>query len=246
MKASPRQQRLLLELQTLDTRIASLRRQRKTLPERTELAGLASEITAAKARFMEAQRVLDAQGAEIERVESDIALVRQRRERDEQLLAASTSSKEAVALQAELEQLARRTADLEDRELEFMEIQEAAQAEFAEAERELAGVDGRRADIQRRLDAAESAIDAELAEQTAERSGHAAEIQRDLIEVYEELRGRIGIGAARLRGRVSEASNMELAPAELAEIRSAAPDELVFCPGTGAILVRVEDEADEA
>jgi predicted nucleic acid-binding Zn-ribbon protein len=37
---------------------------------------------------------------------------------------------------------------------------------------------------------------------------------------------------------------MALAPAELQEIRSAAPDEITFCPGSGAILVRIdEDEA---
>ena len=35
---------------------------------------------------------------------------------------------------------------------------------------------------------------------------------------------------------------MALTPAELSGINAAAPDELVFCPGTGAILVRVIEE----
>jgi predicted nucleic acid-binding Zn-ribbon protein len=35
---------------------------------------------------------------------------------------------------------------------------------------------------------------------------------------------------------------MALAPAELSDIRATAPDEVVFCPGTGAILVRGADE----
>jgi len=63
------------------------------------------------------------------------------------------------------------------------------------------------------------------------------------VPATQSLRGRIGIGAARLRGRVSEASNMELAPAELTDILAMAPDELVHCPQSGAILVRVSDEA---
>ncbi|MFT4233283.1 MAG: hypothetical protein QM606_10980 [Leucobacter sp.] len=241
MKASPRQQRLLLDLQQLDHTIAQLRRKRAVLPERAELAGLADETAEARDRFMAAQRELDAQNAELERVEADVELVRQRRERDEQLLAVSTSSKEAQALQGELETLARRKGDLEDRELGIMEVQERAQAEFAEAERLLAGVDERRSAIQGRLDEAEQRLDRELASQIEERAGKAAEIQRDLVELYEELRGRLGIGAARLRGNVSEASNMALAPAELSDIRAAAPDEVVFCPGTGAILVRVDE-----
>ncbi|QBE47492.1 zinc ribbon domain-containing protein [Leucobacter triazinivorans] len=242
MKASPRQQRLLLDLQQLDHTIAQLRRKRATLPERAELAGLAGELAAARDRFMAVQRELDSQNAEIARVEADIDLVGQRRARDEQLLAVSTSSKEAQALQGELDALARRTHELEDRELELMEVQERAQAEFGEAQGLLDGVDERRAALQGRIDAAEQRLDREIAANAEERAGLSAEIQRDLVELYEELRGRIGIGAARLRGNVSEASNMALAPAELSDIRAAAPDEIVFCPGTGAILVRGADE----
>lgn len=241
MKASPRQQRLLLDLQDLDTTLARLRRQRKTLPEREQLAGLAGETSDVRTRYMAAQRELDAQNAELERVESDVALVQQRRDRDQQLLAASTSSKEAQALQSELETLTRRQSELEDRELELMEVQEQARIAFDEAQAVLDGVDARRTDIQAAITASEQRIDRDIASQQEERDGLAAEVQRDVLGVYEDLRARIGIGAARLRGNVSEASNMALAPAELSDIRSAAPDELVFCPGTGAILVRIEE-----
>lgn len=242
MKASPRQQRLLLDLHDLDTTIARLRRKRATLPERAELDGLAGEIAESREQFMAAQRELDTLNAEIERVEADVALVAQRRARDEELLAVSTAPKEAQALQAELETLARRTSELEDRELVLMEQQEAAQAAFTAAEGVLGGVDARRAAIQDAIDTAEAQIDRELDASTRERGGLAAEIQRDLLGIYEELRGRIGIGAARLRGAVSEASNMALTPAELSDFNAAAPDELLFCPGTGAILVRVEED----
>ncbi|WP_053387721.1 zinc ribbon domain-containing protein [Leucobacter japonicus] len=241
MKASPRQQRLLLDLQDLDTTLARLRRQRKTLPEREQLAGLAGETSDVRTRYMAAQRELDAQNAELERVESDVALVQQRRDRDQQLLAASTSSKEAQALQSELETLTRRQSELEDRELELMEVQEQARIAFDEAQAVLDGVDARRTDIQAAITSSEQRIDRDIASQQEERDGLAAEVQRDVLGVYEDLRARIGIGAARLRGNVSEASNMALAPAELSDIRSAAPDELVFCPGTGAILVRIEE-----
>ena len=242
MKASPRQQRLLLDLQDLDTAIARLRRKRQGLPERAEIAGLKAEADAAKQAFMEAQRELDTQNAEIARIESDVKLVRERRARDEQLLAASTSAKEATALQNELDTLARRTGELEDRELEFMELQESAQAAFDAAEAALQSVEGRRAELRAALEAGESRLNTEISASTEERAGLAAELQRDVLGEYEDLRARTGIGAARLRGNVSEASNMALTPAELTQIRSAAPDELVYCPGTGAILVRVDDE----
>lgn len=241
MKASPRQQRLLLDLQDLDTLIAQQLRKRKTLPQRAALAGLADELTAAKQGFMAAQRELDAHTAEFDRVASDVELVAQRVQRDEEKLAVSTAPKEAQALTAELEQLAARNAILEEKQLEIMELQEAAQAAFAVATAVLEGVDGRRAEFQRELDEAEALINRELAVNKKEREGLSAELQRDLYDLYESLRGRLGFGAARLRGNISEASNMALAPAELADINAAAPDEIIFCPGTGAILVRVEE-----
>lgn len=238
MKASPRQQQLLLELQQLDNALARIRRKRSTLPEREQLAGIQGEYLAAKEAFMAVQRDLDAQSAEIARFESDTETVRQRRERDNQLLAASTSPKEAQALQSELETLARRQSELEDRELELMEANEQTLASFEAASAALAGVDARRSELETAIAEAERELDAETVSVTEQRAGLAAEIQRDLIELYEGLRARIGIGAARLRGNVSEASNMALAPAELSDIISTAPDEIVFCPGTGAILVR--------
>lgn len=240
MKASPRQQQLLLDLQRLDTTIAQLRRKRSNLPERAELQTATVETEQAKTSYMEAQRELDAQNAELSRIESDVKVVEERRARDETLLAASTSPKEAQALQGEMETLARRQGDLEDRELEIMEAQERAQSVFSAAEAVLAGVGERRTAILARIEAAEQRLDAEIAALAEERSGLSAEIERDLVALYEELRGRIGIGAARLNGKVSEASNMELAPAELSDILAAPADELVFCPGTGAILVRPE------
>ena len=77
MKASPRQQRLLLDLQALDNSLARLKKQRAALPQRAELAAMQGERSAAKDAFMALQRELDTQNADIERLESDIELVRQ-------------------------------------------------------------------------------------------------------------------------------------------------------------------------
>lgn len=241
MKASPRQQSLLLDLQELDNRVLRLKRRRTQLPERAELASMQGEAAESREAFMSVQRDLDAQQADISRLESDVDLVSQRIKRDEGLLAASSSPKEAQALQHELETLQRRRSELEDRELELMETSEQTQTRYQDASSVLAGIDARRQKAIDAIAAGERAIDEELSATSEERAGLAAEIQRDLLEHYEALRGRLGIGVARLRGKVSEASNMELAPAELAGILEAAPDEVVHCPQSGAILVRVAE-----
>lgn len=244
MKASPRQQRLLLDLQDHDNLLARLRRKRQQLAERAELGALQGELTEVKSAFMAVQRELDAQSADIARLENDVETVRQRRRRDAHLLAESTSAKEAQALQGEIDALERRQNALEERELELMAANEETQSRYDAAAEALARVDERRDELTANLLEAERAIDAEIARASDERAGISAELQRDLLDLYEQLRQRGGIGAARLRGNVSEGSNMALAPAELQEIRSAAPDEITFCPGSGAILVRIdEDEA---
>lgn len=241
MKATPSQQATLLTLQALDTALLRLRRSKQQLPERASLAELQGEASQAKDEFMRIQRQLDSQAAEIARVEDDTETVRSRRKRDEALLEGTASIKEIQALQGELEALARRQSELEDRELELMEANERTSAEMEAASSRLAGVEGKRETLIRAIADAESRLDSEFAAASEERAGLAAEVQRDLLELYERTRDRSGIGAARLRGNVSEGSNMALAPAELADLRAAPADEVVFCPQSGAILVRDAD-----
>ncbi len=241
MKASQRQLHLLLDLQELDNQLARLKRRRTQLPQRAELAAMQGEYAKSKEEFMAVQRELDAQQADISRLESDVDLVSQRIARDNELIAKSSSPKEATALQGELDTLQRRRSELEDRELELMEANEATRARYEVASAVLAGVGERRGAILAAIAEAEQQIDSELAHTVRDREGLSAEVQRDLLQHYETLRARLGIGVARLRGKVSEASNMELAPAELSDILATPADELIYCPQTGAILVRVAE-----
>lgn len=238
MKASPRQQQLLLDLQDLDNTVARLKRKHAGLPERAEIAAMQGEADAAREAYMAVQRELDTQNAEIERIESDLGMVRQRMERDNQLMSATSSPKEAQALQQELDTLAHRRQVLEEKEFELLEANEQTQATFETVSAAMKAVDDRRRSLAEALSAAEEAISEQLRSTLQERKGLAAEIQRDLLEHYEAIRARVGVGAARLRGKISEASNMELAPAELSEILALPSEELAHCPQTGAILVR--------
>ena len=242
MKATPRQQLLLLDLQQLDHTLARLRKRSEQLPERAELTALEAEREDVRNTYMDAQRELDARRLELSRIESDVEVVEQREKRDHEMLAVSTSSKEAVALQSELETLGRRKEELEERQLEAMEVAEAAEAVFTEAERVLAGVEERRAGINARIAGAEAETARDRAAAEEERAGLSAEVQGDLLALYEKTRSQVGIGAAKLRGNVSEASGMALSPADLSTITNTPHDEVVFCPETGAILVRVIEE----
>ena len=64
-----------------------------------------------------------------------------------------------------------------------------------------------------------------------------------MVAVYDKTLAKRGVGAARLFHGTSEASGMKLSPGDLADIKSAAADDLVFCPDSGAILVRSDEWA---
>ncbi|MBC9954858.1 hypothetical protein ICM05_09415 [Leucobacter sp. cx-42] len=242
MKALPRQQHLLLDLQTLDHNLARLHRMPGQLPERAELAAIEGERVAARDAYLAAQRESDTVALELTRFASDVKLAAERRAHDEKLLAEATDPKHAVAIQSEIDALIRRQAALEEQEFAATEAAEAAADALAAAEAAYNGIDERRAAVQARLAAAEQQIAADLAEAQEARAGLAAEVQGDLLALYEETRAQVGIGAARLRGNVSEGSNMALSPAEMSNVHAAQVDDVIFCPGSGAILVRVTDE----
>lgn len=242
MKASPRQQRLLLELQQLDTQKVRLSRRLAKLPEREQLEALVGRQAETRDRFMQTQRSLEDLETELGRIETEAETIRQRHIRTTERLAASTQSKEATALQEELDMVLRRQGVLEKRQLDLMERVEEATGLFGVASADVADVENESTRLRESIRDAERVTEQELADVSEERDGLAAEVQGPVLEVYEQTRERYGIGAARLNGRVSEGSNMELDAADYQSAVNTPADEIYFCPTSGAILVRGLDE----
>jgi predicted nucleic acid-binding Zn-ribbon protein len=238
LTASPDDQALLLDLQALDTRLAQLDHKAASLPELATLKELLAEDEALRLTLLERQGAVEDIELELKRVESDVEVVEARIARDSGRLATSSSVKDVAALEQELGALKNRLNDLEEIELVVMERLEEAQSALAET------VSARTA-LRERITAVESARDAALTELTAERTTAAAgrrtiegKVPADLLALYEKQRARYGTGASLLRGGVSLASGVKLLEDELQKIRAAAPDEVLICPSSDAILVR--------
>jgi len=241
LTASPDDQALLLDLQALDTRLAQLDHKAASLPELATLKELLAEDEALRLTLLERQGAVEDIELELKRVESDVEVVEARIARDSGRLATSSSVKDVAALEQELGALKNRLNDLEEIELVVMERLEEAQSALAET------VSARTA-LRERITAVESARDAALTELTAERTTAAAgrrtiegKVPADLLALYEKQRARYGTGASLLRGGVSLASGVKLLEDELQKIRAAAPDEVLICPSSDAILVRTDE-----
>ena len=240
MNATPENQRTLLDIADLDRRIAQAERAR-TKPSQ---AGRISELVAIRQDQLRELTALagtrDDVRTELKRLESDVAVVEARRNRDAERLAASTNPKDAQALEHELASLARRQSDLEDAELDVMGRLEEAEAVVAaqQALLDTTTAEGSALTAQAKADvAAATDLGAQLAR---DRAAVAETVSPALLAEYDR-RAKNSAGAALLTRGTCEGCRILLPSTDLNDIRRAADDLVVSCPECGCILVRTEE-----
>ncbi len=241
LKASPEDQALLLDLQALDTRLAQLDHRARSLPELATLAELAARADEFRRVLAEQTGAVEDTQLELSRVESDVKVVEDRIARDSERLQASSSVKDVAALEQELAALRKRLGDLEEIELTVMERLEQQQAEAATTAGELEAVQATITTTEAARDAALATLDAERTTASAGRRTIEGKVPADLLALYEKQRARYGTGASLLQHGVSKASGVKLLEDELQKIRVAAPDDVLICPSSDAILVRTSE-----
>ncbi|RAN74059.1 DNA-binding protein [Bacillus sp. SRB_336] len=238
-KAAPAEQLRLLDIQVLDGKLRALDAQAKALKEDPRLPDLHGGVTVAKSDLVVIDTEVGDLSRKLTKAEDDVAQVTARIAKDDAKLNSGTGlSKDLVALQHDIESLSRRRSDLEDVELEAMEGLDDAKgrqaAQQALVDQMQSVLDGVVAEVRGKLAALRMERDATA----AERAELAASFDPALMAIYDRTLAKYGVGAARLFHGTSEGSGMQLSPGDLAEIKGAAPDDVVFCPDSGAILVR--------
>lgn len=240
MKASPADQRRLLDLAALDSAIAQADHARRNPVH----AARVKELLAQRQDYsVELTRLLgerDDLAADLKRLESDVAVVDARSARDAERLAATSSAKDAQGLEHEIASLAKRKSDLEDAELELMEKLEGAEAAVSAQEALIATTNDEGSRLSAEGKAAVAEATSRFEQAGRDRSAIAESLPADLVQRYDTLAAR-GVGAGLLRRRACEGCNMVLSGTDLAVIRQAADDDVVFCPECGCILVRGDE-----
>lgn len=241
LKAAPETQALLLDLQAFDTKLAQLDHRAKSLPELATLAGFAKDADALRLTLGEQNGALEDVKIELKRLESDVEVVETRIARDTERLQGSSSVKDVSALEQELTALRKRLDDLEEIELTVMEKLEQQQTLVDNTTAALDALRARAAEVEMDRDAQLATITAERTTAAGGRESLAAKIPAELLALYERQRARYGTGASMLRGGVSLASGVKLLENEMQAIRAAAPDDIIMCASSEAILVRTPE-----
>ncbi|MFD1213800.1 zinc ribbon domain-containing protein [Arthrobacter sp. GCM10027362] len=238
-KAPASEQLRLLDLQALDSKMVQLTRRAAAAAKNADIEALQEKLRAVDRDLAAVNlEVADAE-RDLKRAETEVETVQGRIERDQRRLDSGTgTAKDLTALQHELESLGKRRSDLEDVELEVMERLEEATARQEQVRQASDALREELGGLEKIRDEQLAAIEAEKAEVSARRKELAATFDAGLLAIYEKTLAQRGIGAARLFHGKSEGSGMQLSPGDLAELRQAAEDDIVFCPDSGCILVR--------
>jgi predicted nucleic acid-binding Zn-ribbon protein len=238
-KAAPAEQLKLLELQGLDAKLKSLSNRRRSLESDSRITDLEAALGVANGELGAAKVAVHDAELELKRSEADVEQVASRIERDEARLNSGTGlSKDLVALQRDLVSLNKRRSDLEDVELEVLERLDSLRLRQATQQQIVDDIQGSFGVIRAELDEQLAEIAAEATVVRGKRAEFAADLDPGMLAIYEKTLAKRGVGAARLFHGTSEGSGMHLSPGDLAEIKAAAEDDIVFCPDSGCILVR--------
>ena len=241
LKASPAIQSQLLDIQAIDTRMQQLDHKAKSLPELKEISGHAAQTDAINRQLRTESGAVEDARLELGRIEADVAVVQARTKRDTERLEASASVKDVAGLEHELVGLRKRQDDLEEIELGVMERLEGLEAAVRATRLSLDEIQLQLSASEAERDTALVAVNSESADALANRTAIVGTLPAELLALYERQRARYGFGASLLQGGVSLASGVKLNAGDLDSIRGAAPDDVVICPDSQAILVRTAE-----
>jgi predicted nucleic acid-binding Zn-ribbon protein len=240
MKASPSDQRSVLDIARFDQQANSLRHKAANLPELAELAATTIKANNARDLRIAAETELNDVKRELLRAEADVEQIVTRITRDEaRLNGGSATPKELEQLQHEVGTLGARRAELEEVELEIMMRVDAINERITTLKAEEAEHAAVIADLEIRKENALTVFHKDLDAIAKDRAATIQGIEKALVDLYEKIRETTGgAGAAALSAGSCMGCNLSVNAVELKRMSDLADDEVVRCEECRCILVR--------
>jgi predicted nucleic acid-binding Zn-ribbon protein len=242
--ASAEQQKALLDLQGLDTKLLQLAHKRSGLPEITAAQDLEVELGSIKMRLVAAQTEASDLKLNQAKAEADVEQVVARARRDQERLdsGAVSAAKELESLQHEIGTLAKRQAELEDIELEIMQSYENAQQAITDLLASEIEITEKLATVAQARDELFADIDFEVNSITGQRNDIANGLPTDLISLYDKIRAdQGGVGAALIHRGSCQGCHITIDAQEIDQIRNLPADAIARCDQCRRILVRTAE-----
>ena len=227
----------LIDLQTLDTRIAGFERELETIP--AQIKGLHDEHDRARQAVDELKIQAESVRKEIRVKEKDVEFSISKRAKGDAKLYEVKTNKEYSAVLLEIEQIKQEKAQIEDRLLGLMESQERLAGEIRAAEVNLAAREQALREKEAVLEAQLRDVEVTLAGVRSERAALARELPPDLAAQYQRLQARyrgtpVVVPA---RDEICAGCHLSLTPQCFQEVRQNLA--IIPCERCGRILYRV-------
>ena len=239
MKASPSDQRQILDIQRHDLALTSLAHKLATLPEIAALTAATVKSNNTRDLRIAAETELSDVTRELKRAEGDVEQVVSRLQKDEARLNSGTGTpKELESLQHEVVTLNARRSELEEVELEVMLRVDGIKSRIDELKSLEATLATEIAELTDRKSVASLALESESQQVASERATTAASVDQAIYELYEKIRSGGGAGAAALLGGQCLGCNLTINAIDLKRMLESADDEVLRCEECRCILVR--------
>jgi uncharacterized protein len=237
VKANLQDQKRLLELVQLDLDLVKNAGDKAKLFAATDIQIASEKALALSDQLIDARNKVGDLELELRRSEGDLKLVENRIAKDNQLLSATSSSKDAQGIEHELATLAKRKSELEDAELGIMEELDKVRADLSAAESAKSSAEAELGALREALSLKTSTLDSERAELTSKRVALVGLIDPELAVAYQRKADR-AVAVGRLSGRECGACRISITATNLEEIVALPADEIAECPNCQAYLVR--------
>jgi predicted nucleic acid-binding Zn-ribbon protein len=239
MKASPSDQRQILDIQRHDLALMALAHKLSTLPEIALLNAATIKSNNTRDLRIGAETELSDVTRELKRAEGDVEQVVTRLQKDEVRLNSGTGApKELESLQHEVVSLNARRAELEEVELEVMLRVDGIKSRIDELKALEATLATEIAELTDRKNIASLALESESAQLLAERAATVTSVDKTIYDLYEKIRSGGGAGAAALLGGQCLGCNLSINSVDLKRMLDSAEDEVIRCEECRCILVR--------
>lgn len=233
---------MMLDIADVDAELHRIEHRRSTLPELAELVQLEEQLSTQRDEAVRAQIAAEDLQREARRLDNEITSMSMREEKDNQQLAAGTlPSKQLSELEHEVTGLIRRRGLLEDELLDVMEQQEAVDADEQRASAMTNHTQRQIDEVATRRDAALEKLAQDEAAVREKRAAIMANVNADLMAIYDRQVKAGRVGAGLLRAARCGACRMELDRGLLSRINATPTDDVIRCDECGAILVRTHE-----
>ena len=236
------QQRLLIDLQDIDSRLARLRHERKHLPVLGRIELVIERLKTNKRAAIQADAALSEAKTRVTRSEDEVGQVVRRAEvLRERLHSGNSAARDLSAIQGEIDQLGQRQSALEEAQIAAMEALDSAREESERLKQEESDIRVAGRELTAKRDAEFARLDQEIDSLEKQRADLAGTVETALLSDYEAVRASTGgLGAVALRGRTVEGGAVEISPQELARIVAAPQDQVIHAEENDVIVVRMD------